>query len=236
MKISGDFQKGHGLYLKGYVGAELIENRWRQVTTNREAYEKDMQKINGEGLSIDSWQVTLRNQIGDSQASGDPLLWNSGKLKVKNLSFGHGNYVAPYYPTIGFDTEQGKVKIANPGMEYSMDYFTELCSNMRKHLSADKFNIAKNTYWITSEGHRKDLEDFAKKYFCVVPEGTDAAISRYQQYLESQNNLLTKYKSGAASEYELVEATRDYIMIDTDYTLSPGKTPSDKNFVNYFLE
>ncbi|MCR5797136.1 MAG: transglutaminase-like domain-containing protein [Eubacterium sp.] len=236
MVLSGEFQRDHGMYLKGYVGGEFIDNRWRQVTTNREQYDKDLKSLKDDGLSVDDWQVALRNQIGDSQTTGNPNLWREGTLKIKNLGFGRGDYVAPYYPSTGFVTEQGKIKPHEPGLVYSEKYLAEICSTFRGELWANQYNVANEVFWKSVESNKNRLQDFVNKYYLTVPTSMDNTVKNYKDYMAKQNKLLDKYKAGFASMYQVITATKEYVMSRTDYTLSPGKTPSDVDFVEYFLD
>lgn len=234
-KISGEFDRTHGLYLKGYTGAEYSQNRWRQIKDEDGQFEKAQSDLSVSGLSLENWHVTLRNQIGDSQTTGNSKLWDVGKLKIKNLAFGFGNYVVPYFPTAAFSYEGGRSTVAVPGVQYEAEYFTALYPQMKSGIIANKFNLADNDYWVNGQTSRERLTDFAKKYYLKVPEESSGLIDAYKNYLNSQGGLLDKFNEGSAPLYKVIEETRNYIMKDTKYTLSPGKTPKDEDAVEYFL-
>lgn len=234
-KISGSFDKTHGLYLKGYTGAEYSQNRWRQIKDEDGQFEKTQGDLSVSGLSLENWHVTLRNQIGDSQTTGNAKLWDVGKLKLKNLAFGFGNYVVPYFPTAAFSYEGGRSTAAVPGVQYEIEYFTALYPQMKSGIIANKYSLADNDYWVNGQASRERLTDFAKKYYLKVPEESNGLIEDYKNYLNSQGGLLDKFYEGSAPLYEVIEETRNYIMKDTKYTLSPGKTPRGQDSVEYFL-
>lgn len=240
LKISGDFEKSRGLYLKGYTGSEYSQNRWRQI--KNEEFQKEREELLQDGLSLDNWHVTLRNQIGDSQTTGNPKLWSTGKITVKNLAFGFGNYVAPYFPTTSFSYgtgnsyEEGKSTAAVPGVQFEAEYFPVLYSELKRGVIGNQYKLADNEYWTNNRENRNRLSAFAKEYYLGVPEETNGVIREYKNYLNAQGNLLDKYNEGSASLYEVIQETRNFIMMDTKYTLSPGRTPKDQDAVVYFLK
>lgn len=235
-KVSGDFDTNHGLYMKGYTGANYSDGRWHQIKDEDGQYAKERDELAAEGLSVDNWHVTLRNQIGDSQTTGNDRLWTAGKLTICNLAFGYGNYVVPYYPTTAFSSVGGRIKTAVPGIQYEVEYFPYLYTELKNGLASNIYNLAGNEYWTGSQENRNRLSDFARKYYLGVPDEVSGAVEAYKTYLNSRDGLLDKFEKGEASVYQVIEETRNYIMMDTKYTLSPGKTPKDKDMVVYFLE
>lgn len=235
LKISGDFDKNHGIYFKGYTGADYTENRWRQIRDEDGSYTDSRDSMSLDGLSIESWHVTLRNQIGDSQTTGNENLWTTGKMTIKNLAFGYGNYAVPYYPSVAFSSEAGKSTVAVPGVQYTVEYFPVLFTEIKNGVVSNHYNLADNDYWVNSDRSRARLTEFVKKYYLKTPDETAGIIEEYKAYLNAQGNLLDKFQKGEASLYEIIEETRNFIMMDTEYTLSPGKTPRDKEAVTYFL-
>lgn len=235
LKISGDFDTNHGLYLKGYTGAVYSDNRWRQIKDEDGQFEKERDQLAADGLSVDNWHTVLRNQIGDSQTTGNDKLWSSGKLTIRNLAFGYGNYIIPYFPTTSFFSTGGRMENTVPGIQYETEYFPFLCTELKNGVAANSYRLAANEFWVNSQANRERLENFAKKYYTSVPEEVSGIVDQYKNYLNSQNGLLDQYNQGTASLYQIIEETRNFIMNDTKYTLSPGKTPGDEDAVQYFL-
>lgn len=235
-KMNGTFDGNHGLYFKGYTGAEYRDNRWRQIKDEDGQLEKDISSLSADGLSVDNWHVTLRNQIGDSQTTGNEKLWTTGRITIKNIAFGYGNYVVPYYPTTAFSFEGGRSTTAVPGVQYDIEYFPMLYAELKNGLVNNNYNLAPNEYWVNSQANRDRLSAFVKKYYLGVPEEITGVVEEYKSYLNSQDGLLDKYTQGSASMYQIVEETRNFIMKDTEYTLSPGRTPGDEDAVVYFLK
>ena len=168
--------------------------------------------------------------------TGNDKIWDTGKLEIKNLAFGYGNYVIPYYPTTAFSIAGGRSLSAVPGIEYETEYYPLLYRELKNGLIANHYNLAGNEYWTESQEKRNKMTEFVKKYFAEVPEDAASITEDYKAYLAAQGNLLEQYRQGSASLYQIIEETRNYIMNDTKYTLSPGKTPRSQEAVTYFLK
>lgn len=235
MKMSGDVEDSHGLYFRAYVGSSFMENRWRQIDDEEGKYEEEQGYLSQDGLSLDGWQLSLRNQIGDEQRSGNTNLWNTGKVTIRNFGFGYGNYVMPYYPTTAFAMDGGRTVVTNPGIEYEVEYYPAFSNELRMEVAKNQYRLADNDYWLSSQGNRNRLYNFAQSFYLTIPEEENGVVEDFKKYLTSQDNVLERYNQGTASLYDIIEETRNYIMKDTEYTLAPGKTPSDEDAVVYFL-
>ncbi len=236
LKISGDVNQNHGIYMKGYMGAQYSNNRWRQVKDETGKYKEERQALTEAGLSVDNWHVTMRNQIGEGQTTGNEKIWSTGKITIKNLAFGYGNYLVPYYPTTAFSAQGGRSKVTVPGVQYETEYFPALVSELREGLAANTYRLAGNEYWSGSQQNRGKLTAFAKKYYLDVPDELSGLVEEYKAYLNSQDGLYNRYSQGSASVYDVLDETRNFIMMDTKYTLAPGKTPRKKDAILYFLK
>lgn len=120
---------------------------------------------------------------------------------------------------------------AVPGIEYETEYYPMLYRELKNGLIANHYNLAGNEYWTETQEKRNRMTEFVKKYFTEVPEDATSITEEYKAYLAAQGNLLEQYQQGSASLYQIIEETRNYIMNDTKYTLSPGKTPRSKEAV-----
>lgn len=61
----------------------------------------------------------------------------------------------------------------------------------------------------------KNMDEVRKEYGDIISEASDA--------------------KNAAEKLDILRKMREKMAADTEYTLSPGKTPSNRDFVNYFL-
>lgn len=236
LKISGDINSEHGLYLKSYTGDVYEKNKWSSLR-KKDEYKQELASLEIEGLSPDNWHIRLRNELGDSETSGVDNIWNTGTLTIRNIAFGYGNYLVPYEPTSGYKAEDnGRSSIEIPGIHYAMEYYTVYSQVMKRDFNNHSYSLANALFWDSNKEQRQRMTDFVEKYYLQVPDSVDAVCQEFKQYLKEHGDLETKYKSGAADEADLVRAVRQYITADTTYTLSPGKTPSGKEAVEYFLK
>lgn len=236
LKISGDFNSEHGLYLKGYVGDVYEDNKWSSLASE-EQYEKDRKSLDDNGVTIDNWHAQLRNELGDNETSGDDNIWQTGELRIRNLAFGYGNYVVPYLPTASFKSENnGRSTVEKPGIDYNVEYYLKYPHFLRQDILQHNYRMANGPFWEGNKVERKQLTDFAKKYYLSTPESLSGVCENFKTYLEKQGNLLKNYQSGLVSDADMIQAVKNYITKDTEYTLSPGKTPSGKDTVEYFLQ
>lgn len=236
LKISGNVNSEHGLYLKGYVGDHYEDNRWSSITSEEE-YEKDLDILDSTGITLDNWHAQLRNELGDNESSGEKDVWQTGELRIRNLAFGYGNYLVPYLPTAAFKYEKnGRSTVEKPGIDYAVEYYSKYPYVVRQDVLRHNYRMANAPFWESNKGERQKLKEFADKYYLQVPDNLTSICNEFQEYLENQNHLLTNYKSGRASDADIIKAVKSYITKDTVYSLSPGKTPSDRDTVEYFLK
>lgn len=77
-----------------------------------------------------------------------------------------------------------------------------------------------------------EYREFVYDNYLYLPD-TDSMAEIYDAF----SDILEKSKTAitAKSKIELLKELRDRISSMTEYTLSPGRTPSNRDFVNYFL-
>ncbi len=236
LKISGGINWNHGLYLKGYVGDKYAKNKWRSLHTN-EAYQSDLAVLEKLGISPDNWHVKMRSELGSRQKSNLAELWNMGTLRIRNVGFGYGNYVVPYLPASAFRSENnGRTTIDTLGIDYTVSYYTVYPYVLRKGILEQNYEIAPSTFWAETEPERKQMASFVRKYYLDVPKSLNSVCDDFKAYLNENGGLYDKYQKGAVDMGEILSQTKLYISRDTEYSLSPGKTPAGKDTVEYFLK
>lgn len=238
VKISGtDINTEHGLYLKGFVGDVYEDNKWTSLNKNDD-YVKETESLDKKGISVDNWFSSVRKTLGDSETSDATDLWHTGMLRIRNIAFGYGNYLIPYLPANGFVTQSnGRSDSRALGIDYQIEYYNVFPVVMRQDLLNNKYTIARATFWDENKKERDILSAFVKKYYLQVPETAKAAVQKFKEYLiKDKQNLLERFQKGTANQTDMINAVREYIVRDTTYSLSPGKTPSDKDSVVYFLD
>lgn len=235
LKLSGDINSEHGLYLKGYVGDHYENNQWTSIASDSE-YKKELAKLDATGVTIDNWHTQLRNELGDNESSGEQDVWRTGELRIRNLAFGYGNYLVPYLPTTAFKCkENGRQIVEQPGIDYAMEYYLKYPSIVREDVLRHNYRMANIMFWESNKAERQQLKEFANKYYLQIPDNLEQECEKFRIYLQKKDDLLKKYKAGVADESSLIKEVKEYITKDTTYSLSPGKTPAGQDTVTYFL-
>lgn len=236
LKLSGDVNSNYGLYLKGYVGDVYENNRWSSRKSD-EDFKKDWKTLDDIGVTLENWHTQLRNELGDQETSGEDDIWKTGVLRVRNIAFGYGNYLVPCLPTGAYKSlENGRSTIDEPGIDYAVEYYLKYPAILRSDMLKGNYRMANGIFWGNNEAERELLKEFAEKYYLQVPESLNGVCVEFEQYLKEQNNLLERFQKGTASKSDIIQAVKTYITRDTSYSLSPGKTPSDRDSVEYFLK
>lgn len=225
LKISGEVNENYGIYLKGYVGDKYEKNKWTSLQ-KEEDYMNDWAVLDSTGVTIDNWHAQLRNELGESETSGAEEVWRISNLRIRNIAFGYGNYLVPYLPTSSFEQKRnGKSSTVNQGIDYEVEYYSLYPVVLRQDLLNGEYRMAADSFWDGNEVERQKLKEFAQKYYLQVPESAQSICADFKKYIGNEK-----------SQKKILEAVKNYIMRDTEYTLSPGKTPADKESIEYFLK
>lgn len=199
----------YNIYLKGYVGANYVGNAFEEVSN--EEYNKN--------LDSDYNYQNLANDI-----------------KYENVSFGY--------------SKVGIVNI-NANSDYAyLPYNTQLDQE-------ENFINEKDLYVIPKSGNEKYsvnylIEKGSNEYWNGINNSDSKLLNRLEEYDKYVNNIYTRlpekiYNSIKQNikkfdndilkidiEFAVAEVKK-YLWENTEYTLKPGKTPKDKDFVEYFL-
>lgn len=236
LKLSGDINSEYGLYLKGFVGDIYENNRWTSKQSDDE-FQEDFKALDDTGITLENWHAQLRNELGDKEESGMENVWQTGVLRVRNIAFGYGNYLVPCVPAGAYKfMSNGRSAIDQPGIDYAVEYYLRYSPILRADILKHNYRMASGLFWGDNETERELLKEFAEKHYLQVPESLDGICAEFDQYLKDQGNLLERYQTGRANVSDLLAAVKTFITRDTTYSLSPGKTPSGRDTVEYFLK
>lgn len=228
IKISGVINSESSLYLKGYVGDVYQNNRWSSLQ-NDEDYQKDLAKLQDNAVTLENWHVQLRNEVGTQNTN----IGKTATLRIRNIAFGYGNYLIPYMPTNGFSYQlNGRAAAEEPGLDYTSEYYLHYADRLRSDVETGKYNLGTYSVWDNNEAERQNLKEFAEKYYLQIPDTLQSVCDDFDQFVKKNYSSI---KKGNPKRSDIIAAVKDYIMQDTEYTLSPGKTPAGKDTVDYFL-
>lgn len=229
LKLSGDINSDHGLYLKGYVGDVYENNKWTSLQSDAN-FKKDWKALDATGVTTENWHTQLRNELGDEERSGQDDVWKTGNLRIRNLAFGYGNFLVPCLPTGAYkSSNNGRSAVDKPGIDYSVEYYLKYPSILRSDILRNEYRMAAADFWSSNEVERNNLYDFAKKYYLQVPDSMKSVCEDFKKTYKIENGE-------SEDEAVALALVKEYISKDTTYSLTPGKTPSGKESIEYFLK
>lgn len=231
-----------GIYLKGYVGSEYTGDSWNGHTKESKSKYKELLKkitvedfppVNQVNLLLNGFSRNRDSNGVFSQKSDttgrDQYEFDQGKIKVEYLSANKKFIYAPYYTNYGLlaDTEYQSDLYAAPTIRkdsYEFDYYYNVVLG---DISTSEFNvdlIGKPGYYFQYE---KLYRNYVYDVYTKLPE---EGLERLKQDFFDEN-----VKAGSNSITERINYVKDYLDSNTSYSLSPGKLPKGKDFVEYFL-
>lgn len=221
-----------GIYLKGYIGSEYTGDSWETHSRpTRKSYENMMAKI-----SQDEFEPAIGSSILLSQYPYQQFV-KHGIIDIEYIEANKNYVYAPYFTIfkekdgVSFEYDLGTVskkdmKVGTYGYSYNL-------SNILDQINND----------FTIQSEQNDIEDFA----ILLKNDENELLYRkfvYETYtklpeegLDRLKHDFSKEEVGAASENVLdaIDYVKDYLNQNTRYTLSPGRLPKKKDFVEYFL-
>lgn len=210
-----------GMYLKGYVGSVYTVDSWEIHSRNiRRNYEDVMKDVSLEGFEP---------AIGASFILGkEPynLFTKEGRIEITYRNNNNRYVYAPYFTSfedkVDFEYDLGAIpkggKVAG-----SFDYRYDLANLF-------DYNIDIISYDDEFQEHfqqEKKYREFVYDTYTKLPEAG----------LERLTANFSRNYVGEPSEniWDAITYIKDYLKKNTRYTLSPGKLPKGKDFVEYFI-
>ncbi len=220
----------NNIYLKGYVGSVYDGDNWLDL--NEDDYEElsDIMDVfsNGGYFPQDRLFRYLRSNyemlpvatvdVDIINASTEFCYTPYAMTVTENMTYLGDSIVY----VDGDDVTLGDVKA-------SYNYqFTP--ANLEQYLS-QHFTNSDISY--QTNDALKEYNSFCKKVYTRVP--FDESINKLYDK-DEYAVIFDSYQNGELNTYETLCEIRELIQSKADYTLSPGKTPADTDFVYYFLE
>lgn len=93
-------------------------------------------------------------------------------------------------------------------------------------------HINNNADIVLAQLLEKDYRSFVYDNYLQLPDSSslDEVRQAYSDILDG-----AKYADTAQKKLEILSALRERVASETEYSLSPGRTPNNRDFVNYFL-
>ena len=217
------------VYLKGFVAADYEGNEWNNYNDENQWQRYD--------AFFDETKFYPLNQLADTfikERKSNPIFAIVGdkKLKVQvegaNAAYMYQPYGAKHDATMdSFCYQDLYMENKNQKREYEFTYcYDSRIIDWKSVTLRNEEDLMPSTSGMYGYNYARDLyEEYIQKYYTTLPEGT------YEQLIEDAKKL----KAETSSDMEYAEFLQDYFEAYYEYTLSPGKLPKGKDFVNYFL-
>lgn len=201
------------VYLRGFSGGTYSSSRWKSVS--KQTWENDTilsKSLSDAGLSIFDFQSLLANQNSTYQ-------------------------------------KQMRIEPKRANKEYAYVPYAIYPDASIKGVTDSYFEPAKQVYLLTyGSDYSADSSAVKSKSYLQNPEQLSSIEDAYYSFL--YDNYLTLPKNGGLklreeakklnlpadfSEEDIAAAIQDYISNQASYSLTPGLTPANKDFIDYFL-
>lgn len=224
------------LYLRGYVAGDYHDNRWTPIEYKKGLYfSEDLSKFGIIPQDINYFEITdisnLLNTTDNIELTEDDEI----SVKVKAAS---KKYVYAPYDSYYSDTDQKNKYKMRPYYDSYVRLGTDNYKiTYRKPCSDDLRSIKE----IIANGSQPyELNNTIPRD--TIDSYTEFVNSNYSKIVDSPGlqaaykQIDKMYLNGDRSYKNVVEAIDRYFLDNGfTYTLEPGKTPSGKDFVDYFL-
>ena len=222
-----------GIYLKGYIGSRYTGDSWEtHARQSKKNYDEMVSKISLEdyepaiGATILLDQIPFRDNI------------NQGRIEISYDRANRKYIYAPYFTMFDEETEVSfeydLSAIANKEVEVGIYNY---CYNLPDYSDYTMLYNESGFYALSSlaaysklkkfHENEKIYRDFVYETYTMLPE----------KGLDRLKHDFSRKQLGAAAENlkGAIEYVKDYLNQNMSYSLSPGRLPSNKDFVEYFL-
>lgn len=231
-----------GLYLKGYVGSEYTGSSWEEHTKEeRSLYRKLLEKLPKKNFV----PVNQTYQLLDHLFNTDDILTgidatsafmqeapgyqiNKGNMEIEYKDANRKFIYAPYFTDYEAlpQTHYAQDLYSAPTVKsskYEFNYFFHLQQGLQSFSLFSNLNERLGDY----TKYEKLYRDYVYKVYTKLP---NKGLERLKKDFSQE-----KMSSIATGIAEKIDYVKTYLESNTSYTLSPGKLPKDKDFVEYFL-
>lgn len=221
------------LYLKGYVAGVYKDNCWTPVEVDDDEVEFD-DYFDDSNLWVQDMNYDVIEKKYGSRCS-------SKEISVSVLGASKKFVYAPYSALYTSDgntgsermkpTTESYVKLSST--KYSLYYYNPLEISNVPEAIPESISAANGQF---SDDERSAFDDYTK---FVNEHYLD--VSESEALDEAYEVILNQYLGGSYNDgidwsfYEVSNAIKNYFSDNFTYTLEPGVTPEDEDFVEYFL-
>ncbi len=227
-----------GIYLKGYVGSVYTGDRWEKYSEKmQEEYERLLERlplklfpsVNQMNIFLDNFVVNEEelNRANDEASSWYEYRLNQGKMKVEYRGANKKYLYVPYFTDYS----------ALSNILYEQDLYAAPTRREDSYEFQYYFNVSLLNTPTIYEGMLEKLRDYVKyerlyrdyvhRAYTILPD--EGLIHIKRDF--SPERVRTK----TGSVIEKIAYVKEYLLENTQYSLTPGRLPEDKDFIEYFV-
>ncbi len=244
VKVKTDHQVP--MYLKGYVGSLYKNNGWHDLNEGAiQDGKKIFKQFQQEGYTSQMAGIPFQQYLMESPLYGKDFIVENNMI-IENVGPQKNILLLPYHfyqaPDIMTDKNyllDGQItRTQNIGKPYQVSSFLHK-SMKNQHYTPYSSRLQEITQADIDEYNRLGngkLIELEKMYQSYVLDN----YTRLPSY-DNFNNIITTFES-FWSQYkepmtidQAVDAVKEYMFKHAEYSLEPGKTPANEDFIDYFL-
>ena len=228
-----------GLYLKGYAGSVYTGDSWEGHSKETKKRYQELQKQIPPGkfqpVNVSTAFLKRLSLISDAAAGysvrsfkDSVYEYKKGTVKIEYASANKNHIYAPYMTEFeGSDAVKYEYDLYAAPVSKDDSYEYEFNFSLRMDDKLADYLEPADTRLGDYDKYEKLYRDFVYETYTKLPEeGLDRLRNEFtREKIGSRVNTLDK----------AVSYVMDYLQNNAQYTLSPGKLPKDKDFVEYFL-
>ncbi len=226
------------MYLRGYVAGNYTDNSWTELEEVSGSDER-LKIFTDNGCCPQDYNYLLSDLVIESGALQDGLSIEDSTIEVKVVGASKKFVYAPYMTYYSSDSNSGDDRmlpqpesyVSLRKKEYKLTYrdIEWLSPSWNGIISA----LAGNGY--TFHVNYKGLyTDFVRENYMKY-ERSDALDEAFDNIADNYLGYSVSDYSEVSDPSEIISAVSDYFSDNYTYDLSPGKTPSGEDFIDYFL-
>lgn len=237
LRITVPFPSAYeGLYLKGYVGSVYTGDHWEEGSKDagmkyRTLLEKlplkEFSPVNQVGILLE--RLALSNETAFNNHTDNTYRFSEGNISITYKDANKNYLYAPYFTNLNsmeaIEYKQDLYAIPTVKKDkYELNYYFDITFD---NGSSNLIDANFSEMFVDYQEYEKLYREFVYDVYTQLPEvGLERLKKDFAK--ESIGRDLTSIS-------EKIRYVKEYLHRNTEYSLSPGKLPKGKDFVEYFL-
>jgi transglutaminase-like putative cysteine protease len=226
-----------GIYLKGYVGSVYTGDKWEgHSNEDIKQYQNFLKKISVSEFAPINQVSMLLNRFADQSGFESAMRlkipqfhYYLGKMNIEYMAANEKYLYAPYFTDYNqldqmHDLQDLYAAPVKKKDHYELNYSFDIA--LGASASDFYYNVVQGNLGKYSS-YEKLYRDYVYQVYTKVPE---KGLERLKKDFGT-----TKATMAMITIPEKIEYVKNYLQQNTQYSLSPGKLPKGKDYVEYFL-